>query len=285
MANRATLRHCLMGRPAAPWGSDAVRKMRLRKSCGMRFCGQCTEPLALVCPKCQFQNPPGFKFCGQCTAPLSTDIGRSRAGVRDQTMEAVTRTAETSEALEGERKTVTALFADIKGSTELMEDLDPEEARAIIDPALKLMIDAVASLRRLCRAIDRRRHLRAVRRAGRARGPSAARALCRAADAGGAEALLGEGGRRGRQLPIEARVGVNTGEVVVRSITDRRGTDRVHADRAYHQPRLADADRWRRSARSRSARARAGCAKAISSSSRWARPGSKASASRSTFTR
>jgi class 3 adenylate cyclase len=48
------------------------------------------------------------------------------------------------EALEGERKTVTALFADIKGSTELMEDLDPEEARAIVDPAaLKLMIEAV----------------------------------------------------------------------------------------------------------------------------------------------
>jgi class 3 adenylate cyclase/predicted ATPase len=46
-------------------------------------------------------------------------------------------------AAEGERKTVTALFADIKGSTELMRDLDPEEARAIIDPALKLMIDAV----------------------------------------------------------------------------------------------------------------------------------------------
>jgi len=45
--------------------------------------------------------------------------------------------------IDGERKTVTALFADIKGSTELMEDLDPEDARAIIDPALKLMIDAV----------------------------------------------------------------------------------------------------------------------------------------------
>jgi class 3 adenylate cyclase len=45
--------------------------------------------------------------------------------------------------LEGERKTVTALFADIKGSTELMEELDPEEARNIVDPALKLMIDAV----------------------------------------------------------------------------------------------------------------------------------------------
>ena len=49
---------------------------------------------------------------------------------------------ESPEVPEGERKTVTALFADIKGSTELMRDLDPEEARAIVDPALKLMIDA-----------------------------------------------------------------------------------------------------------------------------------------------
>src|SRR5207253_6260270 len=42
-----------------------------------------------------------------------------------------------------ERKTVTALFADIKDSTELLRDLDPEEARAVIDPALKIMIEAV----------------------------------------------------------------------------------------------------------------------------------------------
>jgi class 3 adenylate cyclase len=48
-----------------------------------------------------------------------------------------------ADVTDGERKTVTALFADIKGSMELMEDLDPEEARAIVDPALKLMIDAV----------------------------------------------------------------------------------------------------------------------------------------------
>jgi class 3 adenylate cyclase len=44
---------------------------------------------------------------------------------------------------EGERKTVTALFADIKGSTELIRDLDPEEARALVDPVLRLMIEAV----------------------------------------------------------------------------------------------------------------------------------------------
>jgi hypothetical protein len=44
---------------------------------------------------------------------------------------------------DGERKTITALFADLKGSTALIEGLDPEEAQAIIDPALQLMMDAV----------------------------------------------------------------------------------------------------------------------------------------------
>jgi class 3 adenylate cyclase len=53
------------------------------------------------------------------------------------------QTSADSAALEGERKTVTVLFADIKGSMELIEDLDPEEARAIVDSALKLMMDAV----------------------------------------------------------------------------------------------------------------------------------------------
>src|SRR5262245_13485466 len=44
---------------------------------------------------------------------------------------------------DGERKTITALFADLKGSTALIEGLDPEEARALIDPALHLMMEAV----------------------------------------------------------------------------------------------------------------------------------------------
>jgi len=48
-----------------------------------------------------------------------------------------------SEHITGERKVVTVLFADIKGSMELIEDLDPEEARAIVEPALKLMMGAV----------------------------------------------------------------------------------------------------------------------------------------------
>jgi hypothetical protein len=104
---------------------------------GMKFCGQCTNPLALICPKCHFENPPGFKFCGQCTAPLSASEVKAAASIRSG--EATTDT----EALAGERKTVSALFADIKGSTELMEDIDPEEARGIIGTAYVKLSDAL----------------------------------------------------------------------------------------------------------------------------------------------
>ena len=55
----------------------------------------------------------------------------------------VSASVEAEDVPEGERKLVTALFADIKGSTELIQDLDPEDARRVIDPALKIMIDAV----------------------------------------------------------------------------------------------------------------------------------------------
>ena len=114
-------------------------KCGFKKPHGMRFCGQCTTPLALVCPNCQFENPPGFKFCGQCTSTL----GPVTAKPEPLRTSLKARESDDSAVLDGERKTVTALFADIKGSTELMEELDPEKARAIIDPALKIMVEAV----------------------------------------------------------------------------------------------------------------------------------------------
>jgi class 3 adenylate cyclase len=123
---------------------------------------------------------------------------------------------------EGERKTVTALFADIKGSTELMEDLDPEEARAIIDPALKLMIDAVHRYdgyivqstgdgifalfgAPLAHEDHPQRALYAALRMQEEMSRYSAK-------------VIADGG-----MPIEARIGVNTGEVVVRSITTGAG--------------------------------------------------------------
>ena len=106
------------------------------------FCEECGAKLELLCLACKASVSPGARFCKKCgTAIGSTKAyAPTTASSKSQIRIAVDSTA--SEALEGERKTVTALFADIKGSTELEQDLDPEEARAIIDPALKLMIDA-----------------------------------------------------------------------------------------------------------------------------------------------
>jgi|SRR5208282_2416989 len=108
-----------------------------------RFCNQCATPLSRTCPKCAHLNAPDAKFCAGCAEPLTSEASKSTAPRASSTPSVRVAPGQADpENLEGERKTVTALFADIKGSTELMEELDPEEARAIIDPALKLMIEA-----------------------------------------------------------------------------------------------------------------------------------------------
>src|SRR5580692_2356912 len=114
---------------------------------GIKFCGNCGAALRLKCARCGLDNPPEFRFCGECGAALTTARGATSsakppASVVEQSVRVGLEQA-AADAAGGERKTVTALFADIKGSMDLMERLDPEEARAIVDPALKLMIDAV----------------------------------------------------------------------------------------------------------------------------------------------
>jgi class 3 adenylate cyclase/tetratricopeptide (TPR) repeat protein len=112
---------------------------------GAKFCNQCAKPLPLACPKCGASNPVGSRFCNECAAPLTStsQFAKTTSEQIHSEIRIKPEQIDSSSAPDGERKTVTALFADIKGSMELMEDLDPEEARAVIDPALKLMIDAV----------------------------------------------------------------------------------------------------------------------------------------------
>jgi len=124
--------------------------------------------------------------------------------------------------LDGERKTVTALFADIKGSTELMEDLDPEDARAIIDPALKLMIDAAHRYDGYV-VQSTGDGIFALFGAPLAHEDHPQRALYAALR------MQEELKRYSAKVvadgssPIQGRVGINTGEVVVRSITTGAG--------------------------------------------------------------
>jgi class 3 adenylate cyclase len=96
------------------------------------------------CAKCGAENRAGARFCDACGVALAEASSESSAPSAAGAIQVrVNLESAGAELPEGERKTVTALFADLKGSTELMRDLDPEEARAVIDPTLKLMMDAV----------------------------------------------------------------------------------------------------------------------------------------------
>jgi class 3 adenylate cyclase/predicted ATPase len=121
------------------------------------------------------------------------------------------------ENIDGERKMVTALFADIKGSMELMEDLDPEEARAIIDPALRIMIDAVRRYDGyVVQSIGD--GIFALFGAPLAHEDHPQRALYAALRTQDEMRRYSTKLRGAGKPPIEARVGVNTGEVVVRTL-------------------------------------------------------------------
>ena len=198
-----------------------------------RFCGGCGAPLARTCPACGNSNPPDHRFCGKCGAVLggSAPIAKQAETPRVRVSERVD-----PENVEGERKTVTALFADIKGSTELMEDLDPEEARAIIDPALKLMIDAAHRYDGYV-VQSTGDGIFALFGAPVAHEDHPQRALYAALRMQEelkrySAKVVAEG-----SSPIQGRVGINTGEVVVRSI--QTGAGQVEYTPIGHTTNLA----------------------------------------------
>jgi Double zinc ribbon/Adenylate and Guanylate cyclase catalytic domain len=119
---------------------------------GARFCEACGGPLTQTCPACGHRPRPGAAFCDHCGTPLPGTTAAATPPAlapRPKTLQAYTPahlaekilTAKT--ALEGERKQVTALFADLKSSMELLADRDPEASRRLLDPVLERMMAAV----------------------------------------------------------------------------------------------------------------------------------------------
>src|SRR5260370_20449134 len=187
------------------------------------FCEECGAKLELICPACKASVSPGARFCRKCgTAIGPTKAAASTTISSPKSQIIVAADGAASEAIDGERKTVTTLFADIKGSMELMEHLDPEAARAIIDPALKLMIDAAhryagyvvqstgdGIFALLGAPVAHEDHPQLALYAALRMQEELRRFSAK---------LVADGG-----IPIEARIGANTGEVVVRSISTGGG--------------------------------------------------------------
>jgi predicted ATPase/class 3 adenylate cyclase len=206
---------------------------------GMNFCGKCASPLSPRCPQCGFENPAGFAFCGKCSTPLArqSPVASSQLSVANpqppaptaqspvaytpkhlaERIRAEQATLEARGVPDGERRIISALFADIKGSMDLIEDLDPEEARRIIDPALQLMMDAVHRYEGYV-VQSTGDGIFALFGAPIAHEDHAQRALYAALRMQEESKRYADCLRLQGQRPLEIRVGVNTGEVVVRSI-------------------------------------------------------------------
>lgn len=117
---------------------------------GIAVCSNCATPLANLCPNCGFENPRGFKFCGNCGTNLLTATIARPADSRQMRKlrgfmpgQLVDKILTASKQIEGERRTVTVLFADVVGFTTIAEKLDPETVYNIIDESVAAFQESI----------------------------------------------------------------------------------------------------------------------------------------------
>ena len=186
---------------------------------GRRFCSKCGAALAITCASCGFVNEPGDEFCGGCGIALAAAKTQSRfTSPEAYTPKHLAEKILTSKAaLEGERKQVTVLFADMKGSMELLADRDPEEARKLLDPVLERMMDSVHRYEGTVNQVMGD-GIMALFGAPLAHEDHAVRACYAALRMLESVRRYAEEVHRAEGVPLQIRVGLNSGEVVVRSI-------------------------------------------------------------------
>ncbi len=191
-----------------------------------RFCSNCGANLAVACSACGHGNAPGSRFCNECGEVLSPSAtAPQRATPESYTPKHLAaRILSSRGALEGERKQVTVLFADLKGSMELVADRDPEEARRLLDPVLERMIEAVHHYEGTVNQVMGD-GIMALFGAPLAHEDHALRACYAALRMQERVRRYGDEVQRTHGVPIQIRVGLNSGDVVVRAI----GSD-LHMD-------------------------------------------------------
>src|SRR5713226_1783883 len=189
---------------------------------GAKFCEECAAPLARACAKCGRQLSPTAKFCPECANPTGLSAAPPPAQ-RFGSPESYTpkhlaeKILMSQSALEGERKQVTVLFADLKGSMELLADRDPEEARKLLDPVLERMMEAVHRYEGTVNQVMGD-GIMALFGAPVAHEDHAVRACYAALRMQELVKSYAEQAFRTHGVTVRIRVGLNSGEVVVRAI-------------------------------------------------------------------
>src|SRR5437870_7339531 len=185
-----------------------------------KFCLECGARVALTCTKCRSELPAGAKFCLECGEPVASQAipePRFRSPESYTPKHLAERILTSKSALEGERKQVTVLFADLKGSMELLADRDPEEARKLLDPVLEQMMEAVHRYEGTVNQVMGD-GIMALFGAPLAHEDHAVRACYAALRMQDVVRRYSDELRRAQGVEVQIRVGLNSGDVVVRSI-------------------------------------------------------------------
>ncbi len=185
-----------------------------------RFCLGCGAKLSLACGGCGAELPGGARFCLQCGQAVGAGVAAAVASPAPETYtpkHIAEKILNSRSALEGERKQVTVLFADLKSSLELLVDRELEEAPKLLDPVLERMIEAVHRYEGTVNQIlgD---GIMALFGAPLAHEDHAVRACYAALRMQELVKKYAEEVRRSHGMTVRIRIGVNSGEVLVRAI-------------------------------------------------------------------
>jgi class 3 adenylate cyclase/tetratricopeptide (TPR) repeat protein len=186
-----------------------------------RFCFQCGAPVARRCPQCRAVLPAGIRFCNQCGARADSTASdtAAQAPAAYTPKHLAEKILSARGALEGERKQVTVLFADVKGSMELAEGLDPEDWHRIVDRFFTILAEGVHRFEGTVNQYTGD-GIMALFGAPIAHEDHAQRACYAALHLREELRRYGEELKRTKGLGFAVRMGINSGEVVVGTIGD-----------------------------------------------------------------
>jgi len=190
---------------------------------GANFCIECGYKFELKCPQCGHPLPPAAKFCEECGYQLSKlkeaptiDYSRPKSYTPKSLADKILTIRS---SIEGERKLVTVLFADVANYTAMSEKLDPEEVRQIVDECFHILMDEIHKWEGTITQFTGD-GLMAIFGAPIAHEDHAQRACYAALSIQKAMVEYGEKVRKERGLDFKMRIGLNSGPVVVGSIGD-----------------------------------------------------------------